>query len=367
MYAAILAGGSGTRLWPLSTPEQPKQFLKLTSDQTMLQETVERVRPLAPVDQLYLVTFAAYRPLIAEQLPDLPPTNVVAEPTGRGTAASIGLAATLIAARDPHAVMASLPADHAIADAPGFRQALSFAEALARQGQLVTLGIQPSYPETGYGYIQCGVPLDQQEGLTAYVADAFVEKPSRAVAETYLRAGNYVWNAGIFVWRVDRILEEIARYLPVLDSVLGAIGQAAAHSEGRVTPEVEAAVQQVWPCLQETVTVDVGIMEKASEIAVIPIEVGWNDIGSWAQVASLHAHDAHGNAAVGLPPDSHVAVASSDVLIYSTTGRLIATAGVSGLVIVDTGDALLVCARGETQLVKQIAEQMQQRHAEGTS
>ncbi|HEX9055940.1 MAG TPA: sugar phosphate nucleotidyltransferase [Ktedonobacterales bacterium] len=361
MYASILAGGSGTRLWPLSTKAQPKQFLRLTSDHTMLQETVERIAPLVPLDQLYIVTFDAYRDAVGEQLAGLPRANIIAEPVGRGTAASIGLAAALISARDPQAVMASFHADHAIQDAEGFRQALRLAEEIARRGALVTLGIQPSYPETGYGYIKFGNALYHSEGLEAREVERFIEKPRREMAEEFVRAGHYAWNAGIFVWRVDRILEEINRFVPAVGSVLSEIRAAAIRSEGRMTPEVEEVMRQAWPRLHENVTIDVGVLEKASGLVVIPVEVGWNDIGSWAQVAGLQNPDHRGNAVVGLPPGEHMEVDSEDNLVFSTTGRVVALAGVSGLVVVDTGDALLVCSKQHAQLVKEIAEQMQQK------
>lgn len=357
MYASILAGGSGTRLWPLSTKATPKQFLRLTGERTMLQETVERVAPLVPSDQLYVVTFENYRDAVAEQLPMLPRDHIVAEPAGRGTAASIGLAATLIAARDPSAVMGSFHADHAIADTSGFREALTFAEAIARQGYLVTLGISPTYPETGYGYIKFGKPLAQYEQLNAYMVDAFVEKPRREVAEEYLSAGTYVWNSGIFIWRVDRILQEIQRHVPAVGAVLAEIGAAAAPTGGRMTPEVERVMHAAWPRLQENVTIDVGVLEKAEGIVVIPVSIGWNDIGSWAQVAAMHQPDAAGNAVVGLSSSLHLSTETHDTLVFSTTGRRIATAGVAGIVIVDTPDGILVCSKEYAQLVKDLAEQ----------
>jgi mannose-1-phosphate guanylyltransferase len=365
MYASILAGGSGTRLWPLSTREHPKQFLCLTSERTMLQETVDRITPLVPLDQLYVVTFGAYRVPVHEQLPALPVANIVAEPAGRGTAASIGLAATLIAARDPYAVMGSFHSDHAIRDGTGFREAIRFADALAREGALVTLGIAPTYAETGYGYIRYGPPLRQWGELSARVVEQFIEKPAQEVAEAYVRAGNYGWNAGIFFWRVDRILDEIRRFVPEIADVLDEIGAAAKRSGGRMTLEVEQVMHRVWPRLQKNVTIDIGVAEKATGLVVIPVDVGWSDVGSWSQVAALRGGDATGNAVVGLMPDGHLEIDTRDTLVYSTTGRTIATLGISGLVIVDTGDALLVCTKEESQRVKDIVELWQRQNTTG--
>lgn len=359
MYASILAGGSGTRLWPLSTKRNPKQFLRLVGTQTMLQDTVERIAPLVPLNQLYVVTFENYRDAVGTQIPDLPEDHIVAEPAGRGTAASIGLAATLIAARDPHAVMGSFHADHAITDVAGFRAAVTFAEQIARDGHLVTLGISPTYPETGYGYIRFGEQLAEQAPFAAYEVAAFVEKPKRETAEEYLRAGTYVWNSGIFIWRVDRILEELRLHVPQVAEVLAEIGDAAARTQGRMTPEVARVMAAAWPRLTANVTIDVGVMERASRIAVVPVSVGWNDIGSWAQVATLGAADAAGNTVMGVEAPRHLEVRTNDTLIYSTTGRPVATAGVEGLVIVDTPQGLLVCSKEHAQYVKDIAEHMQ--------
>jgi mannose-1-phosphate guanylyltransferase len=361
MYASILAGGSGTRLWPLSTKQSPKQFLRLPGPRTMLEETVERIAPLTPLDQLYVVTFANYKDAVAEQIPDLPREQIVAEPVGRGTAASIGLAATLIAARDPQAVMGSFHADHVITDIAGFRQALTFAEQLAREGRLITLGVTPTAPETGYGYIQYGALVGASGALTAYRGASFKEKPAREIAEQYLQAGNYVWNSGIFVWRVDRILEEIRRYVPMVAGVLDEIGAAARASGGRMTPEVERVMAAVWPRLQETVTIDEGVLEKASDLVVIPVSVGWSDIGGWAQILELHSPDANGNAVVGLDEDGHIEIEAQGNLIYSSTGRTIAIAGAHNLIVVDTPEGLLICSKERTQSVREIASFAQRR------
>ncbi len=351
IYASILAGGSGTRLWPLSTKDLPKQFLPLLDTRTMLQATVDRLLPLAPIDKTFIVTFERYREIVQTQLPDLPAPNVIAEPIGRGTAASIGLAATFIAAQDPMGVMGSFSSDHVIPDTVAFRRALSFGEGLARAGHLVTLGITPTYAETGYGYIHCGTPLAEgPEGLRAYHVSRFVEKPPLATAQEFVERGDYAWNGGIFVWRVDRILAELRQHVPTVSAVLDQVARGI--REGRA----EAALHEAWPALTESITIDVGVLEKARDIVVIPIEVGWNDIGSWASLASRYPGDAQHNAARQMGAGRHVAVATRDTFVYSTTDRVIATAGVEGLVIVDTGDALLICHKDQVQLVKQITE-----------
>lgn len=352
MYASILAGGSGTRLWPLSTKALPKQFLSLINEFTMLQETVARLAPLASIEHTYVVTFENYREIVQTQLPALAADHILAEPLGRGTAASIGLAATFIAAHDPQGIMGSFSSDHVITDVDGFRRALAFAETVAREGHIVALGIQPTYAETGYGYIQSGAPLSEDDsGLTAYRVQRFVEKPALPIAEGFLAEGGYSWNAGIFVCRVDRILAEIRQHVPAVSHVLDHIARGI--QEGRAV----AAMQEAWPTLQENVTIDHGVLEHARDIVVIPVEIGWNDIGNWAQLATLHAVDAgHNSAQLHHPTGRHIAIDTTDTFVYSTSGRIIATAGVEGLVIVDTGDALLICRKDQVQLVKKITD-----------
>ncbi len=354
-YASILAGGSGTRLWPLSTKTTPKQFLALDGNRTMLQATVDRLAPLAPITHTFVVTFDDYVPLVKEQLPELAQEHIIAEPAGRGTAASIGLAATFIAAQDPHAVMGSFSADHLIADPASFQRALRFAERLARDGHLVTLGIRPESPETGFGYIQAGTELtrDSEDNRSiAYRVQRFIEKPDRATAEKFVRQSDYAWNAGIFIWRVDRILAEIHRYVPTVGRVLDEVARGLAAGRGT------AAMQEAWTQLTENITIDVGVMEHAADIVVIPVDIGWNDIGNWGQIASLHPGDAAGNGQRLLENGRHILVDTRDTFVYSTTGRIIATTGLEGFVIVDTPEALLICHKSQVQNVKKLVEQL---------
>lgn len=355
-YASILAGGSGTRLWPLSTKSTPKQFLPLAGKRTMIQETVDRLGPLAPLDRTYVVTFENYAPLVRAQLPDLPAAQIIAEPAGRGTAASIGLAATFIAARDPQAVMGSFTADHLIRDGEAFRKALTFAETVAQEGYLVTLGIQPIAPETGFGYIQAGEEMrrDKEQSQIAYRVRQFVEKPVIEKAQEYLRRGDYAWNAGIFIWRVDRILEEIRKHVPVVGQVLDRI------AEGLRQGNVDAVMPIAWKDLTENITIDIGVMEKAAASTVmVPVQIGWNDIGNWAQIAGLHTGDEQGNSQrLHLDEGRYIAINTCNTHIHSTTGRTVATIGVEDLIIVDTPDSLLIVRKGQEQDVKKVTDQL---------
>jgi mannose-1-phosphate guanylyltransferase len=350
MYALILAGGRGTRLWPYSRSRQPKQFLRLAGERTLLQATVERVRPIVSPDHIYVATSEAYADMVAEQLPEIPRQNMLLEEVGRGTAPCIGLAALRMRRRDPDAVMAVLSADHQIAQADRLRAALTCGTELARQGHFVTLGVQPNGPSTAYGYIRHGALLGRTDQLDAYHVAAFAEKPDERRARAYVESGEYLWNAGIFVWRADRILDELAQHQPELSEALLEIDAASG------LPERRAAAQATWAGLEET-AIDVAVMERTDRAVVIPCDLGWSDIGDWAALADTLPVDEFGNAVVG----THINLNTYDSLIYGGR-RVVATIGVNELVVVDMDDVLLVCSRDRAQDVKAIVAQLQDQH-----
>ena len=350
MYALILAGGSGTRLWPYSRSGRPKQFLSLDGRTTMLQATVNRTLSIIPPERVYVATGAAYAGLVAEQLPEVPRANILVEPSGRGTAPCIGLAALHLLRRDPNAVMAVLSADHQIEDADSLCAALSAGGRIAQQGYLVTLGITPSEPSTGYGYIERGRLLAEEGTQRVFQVQAFAEKPNLERAEAYVASGNYFWNAGMFVWRADRILEELAAHRPAVAEPLARIDAAIG------TPAQQQVLHTVWPRI-ENVAIDIAVMEQTADAVVIPAAFGWSDVGDWAALSDTLSHDESGNVVVG----TNVSIDTRNSLIYGN-GRLITTIGVQDLLIVDTADALLICSREHAQEVKTLVAQLRQQH-----
>jgi len=318
---------------------------------TMLQDTCDRIRPLVPPDRLYVVAAESYRTLVREQLPDMPPGNFLGEPLGRGTAPAIGLAAVHIRRKDPDAVMMILPADHIVLDVEAYRRALAAAAAHARGGYLVTLGIQPRGPETGYGYIERGRLLPRADGGVAYRVARFVEKPDRPTAERFLASGRFYWNGGIFVCRACDMLSEIERLLPDLARALAEV--EGALDEGHAAD----TIARLWPDVPN-ITIDYGVMERAERVAVVPLDAGWSDVGTWSSLSEVLPSDAAGN--VVLQGD-HVAVDTSGTVVYShRPERVIATIGLHDFVVVDTGDALLVCPKDRAQDVKKVVEILKQ-------
>ncbi|MFQ6116738.1 MAG: mannose-1-phosphate guanylyltransferase [Candidatus Bipolaricaulia bacterium] len=353
-FAVIMAGGRGERLWPLSTQERPKQFLRLLGERTMLQETVERVAPLVSLEHTYVVVGREHVELVSEQLPSLPAENIIVEPLGRGTASCVGLAAVRLAQIDPEGVMLVLPADHVVKDGERFLKLLEDAATIAAGGTyLVTLGVSPDRPATGYGYIQASTPW-QRSGLAVkspvLEVERFTEKPDRRTAERFLAEGDYLWNSGIFIWRVDTILREIEAHMPKLHAALLTIGERIG------APDYEALLERVYR-EQDVVSIDYGVMEKSDRVLVLPTgEIGWSDVGDWAALGELLEHDGQGNAIQA----HHIGIDTENCVIISpraeAEGRLVATLGLAGLVIVDTDDVLLVMDKDRAQEVKRLIE-----------
>jgi mannose-1-phosphate guanylyltransferase len=348
-YALIMAGGVGTRLWPLSRRGRPKQSLRLVGERTMFEHAIDRIAPLFQPEEIFVVTGAEHVESMAAQAPELPPEKFIVEPEGRGTAPCVGLGAIHLRRQDSDAVMAVLTADHFIADVTRFRQVLTAAAQVAEEGHLVTLGITPSSPSTGYGYIKQGESLGTVEGVSVFRAERFTEKPSLETAIHMVESGEYSWNSGMFIWRVDRVMEEFERLMPEF------YVQLAEVEATLETPGYKSALNRVWPQVVKQ-TIDYGIMERAEDVAVIPVDIGWSDVGSWSSLLELLPADDVGNVIVG----PHVGIDTRDTLVFSGDGkRLVATIGVEGMVIVDTEDALLICPREREQEVREIVRRLE--------
>jgi mannose-1-phosphate guanylyltransferase len=347
-YALIMAGGSGTRLWPLSRQDTPKQALRLVGERSMFQHAVDRLAPDFPPERIFVVTRGEHAELLQEQSPDLPAENFIIEPEGRGTAPAIGLGAIHLRRRDPKAVMVVLTADHFISETERFRRVLEAAAKVARKGQLVTLGIQPDSPSTGFGYIHQGQPLGEEGGFPVYAVERFVEKPALKAARQMVASGVYSWNSGMFIWQVERIMAEFQRQMPAFYTQLGVVEGALG------TPAYADVLRRIWPQVAKQ-TIDYGVMEGAGDVAVIPVEIGWSDVGSWESLFDLLPLDAQGNAISG----EYLGIDTHNTLVFGGK-RLVATIGVEGLVIVDTGDALLVCPRSREQEVRDLVGKLKE-------
>lgn len=345
-----MAGGQGTRLWPLSRRRAPKQSLKLASDRTLFQDTIDRIRNFPP-ENILVVTTQEQAASLRTQAPGIPPANFLMEPVPRGTAPVVGWAASELQERNSSAVMACLPADHVVRNTTRFHSLLEAAEATARQGYLVTLGIPPSYPSTGYGYIEQGGRLTLSPEVDAFHVNSFREKPSSEEATEYLARGGFLWNSGMFVWRCDRLLEEMERHLPSIRRALDEISGADKATR-------EQRLSEVWPRLKRQ-TVDYGIMEKADRVAVLPApDLGWVDVGSWDRLFEIIKPDAAGNVILG---DRVLARDSRGSLIYqvgSGSPRLVTVIGVENMMVIDTGDVLMICPRERAEEVRQVVDHL---------
>jgi mannose-1-phosphate guanylyltransferase len=311
----------------------------------MMQATVNRVLPIVPFEHIFVATNRVYGPLIKEQVPGLPRQNIIEEPSGKNTAPCIGLAAMHMQRLDPEAIMASLHADHFIADEEGFRQALLAAAEVARQGYLVTLGVKPNKPETGYGYVQRSSAVGEYNNHTVYQVAQFLEKPDQATAEEFVASGEYYWNSGIFIWQLSTLRQAFSDYMPEFYQQLGQLDQALEAGE---------AIDPIWQGIRPK-SIDVGIMEQAGKVAVVPVDIGWNDVGSWAAIHEINPVDENNNVILRT---EHIGLDTKGTLIQGN-GRLIATIGLEDMVIVDSDDALLICAKDKVQDIKKVVEWLQ--------
>lgn len=357
IYAVIMAGGGGTRLWPVSRQERPKQLLPLLGEETLFQETVHRLEGLFPPVQILVVTVADQVAEMKVQAPEIPPENYLVEPAPRGTASVVGLAAAVLHKRDPRAVMAVLPSDHFIRNRDLFHYLLRAAVDVARTGYLVTLGITPTYAATAYGYIQQGEPVPGDFKYPTYTVSRFKEKPDDATAQKMLRLGGHSWNSGMFIWTTERILSEFQQRMPELYAALEKI------TAGFDSPQPEAVIETVWPDLKVE-TIDYGIMEKAEKVAVLPAGgLGWSDVGSWDSLFEVLLPDMNGNIGVN---GQHLALDAHNTLIYGAPGldRLVVTIGVDDMVVVDTEDVLLICKSDQAQKVRDVVAHLRKHHQE---
>ncbi|MBS1150063.1 MAG: mannose-phosphate guanylyltransferase [Myxococcaceae bacterium] len=340
IFAVIMAGGSGTRFWPLSRKARPKQFLPLTGAKTMIAETFDRVQGLAPMANSFVVCGALHAAPAARLLKGLPKANVLVEPEARNTAPAIALACAHVAHRDPKGVMVVMPSDQHVADPRGFRLALRAAIDVAQSGQIVTLGIKPTRPETGYGYIQVGAPLQPPASKVA----RFVEKPDLETAQRYLASGDYLWNAGIFVFRADVMLAAFAELMPELARPLELLRTTIG------TKKYPAALKKFFPKMPAT-SIDYGVAEKAANIAVVRADCGWSDVGSFSALPELRPLDSHGNVVEG-----NAFVIDSSRCVVLAGKRPLAVVGMKDVVVIDAGDAVLVLPKDKAQDVRKVVE-----------
>jgi mannose-1-phosphate guanylyltransferase len=353
LHAIVMAGGSGTRFWPASRAAQPKQLLPLAGRKTLLEETVDRLDGLVPAERVMVVTSQRLLPAVRAQLPAVPEAGLVGEPCKRDTAPCIGLAALLVARHDPAATMAVMPSDHVIKPAERFRAAILQAAAVVDESpaRLVTFGIKPTYPAEGFGYIQQGEPLPHpQGGASVHRVARFREKPPASVAKEYLEAGNYLWNAGIFVWKAATILEALARHQPECLKHLETI--AAAWD----TAEREAVFAREFAAIKG-ISIDYAVLEHAQDVAVIEAPFSWDDLGGWSAVARQRGSDAEGNTIVG----KHLGIDTFGTIVHGEGDHLIVTMGLEDMLVVHTPDATLVADRAHEEAVRRVVAELEKR------
>ncbi|MBX5483171.1 MAG: mannose-1-phosphate guanylyltransferase [Myxococcaceae bacterium] len=355
LYPVIMAGGSGTRFWPLSRQKRPKQFLSLATDAPLIVETARRLGDLATAKQTWVVCGKAHAPTVKKLLKGIPPNQVLVEPIARNTAPAIALAAAHVAKKDPTGVIAVLPSDHHIARPDAFRRALARAAKVAEEGAIVTLGIRPTRPDTGYGYIRVGEVLGppgpkKEAALQPHKVAAFVEKPDRETAVGYLRSDDYLWNVGIFVFRADVMLAAFEQHMPELHAGLSKIRAAIG------TSRYARVLSREFPKLP-SISIDYGVAEKAANMAVVPGDFGWSDVGSFSAIHDVRAHNPSGNVVTG---KHTLAIDTTDSVILGGD-RAIAVIGMHDVVVVDAGDAVLVVPRDRAQDVRKAVDALKAR------
>jgi mannose-1-phosphate guanylyltransferase len=351
----IMAGGGGTRFWPRSRQQRPKQFLTLTGERSLLQQSCDRLEALVPAERTWIITGAAHTDETYRQLPHLPADRIIGEPCGRDTAACIGLGAALIAAADPEAIMLVTPADHVIEPAQEFGRAVHVAEqmVLEHPHALVTFGVTPTFPSTGYGYIQFGPEISKRQGVSVFRVQAFREKPTVERAAMYLDSGEYFWNAGIFVWKAGTILEALSINQPRLHAAVERIAAAW------LTRDRAEVLRREYETLDK-ISIDYAVMEKAKEVLTVQTPFRWDDVGSWLAVERMNPQDADGNTILA----SHAGINTKACVIAGDPERLIATVGVKDLIIIQDGDAVLIADRNDEAGVKKLVEELKKRGLE---
>ncbi|MEW6696514.1 MAG: mannose-1-phosphate guanylyltransferase [Bacillota bacterium] len=336
----VMAGGRGERFWPRSRSSLPKQFLSIKDNNSLMQSTVEKLKKIALPQQIYIITDIEYRDIVYKQVPELPRENILLEPCGKDTAAAIGYAAISIYKQNPHSIMVVLPADHAIEGEHEYLRTITLASHIAAlQDVIVTIGIKPTRPETGYGYIECG---DCCHNGIAYQVSTFREKPDIDMAKKYVEAGNFLWNSGIFVWKVDFILREIEKFLPNHYEGLSELINCVGESEEALRLKLENIYQKL-----NKISIDYGVLEKSTSTVVVPANFTWDDVGSWLAMDRMLDKDNNNNAVFG----PSMIVDTTDCIIYSA-GPLVATAGINNMVVVVTEDAVLVCTKEKSTDLK---------------
>lgn len=346
-HVVIMAGGIGSRFWPMSTPEYPKQFIDvLGCGKTLIQMTVDRLRPVCPTENMWIVTSAIYVDIVRKQLPDIPSENILAEPAARNTAPCIAYACWKIKVKNPDANIVVTPSDALVLNEDEYRRVIKLAlDKTADSSAIVTIGIKPSRPETGYGYICADSNMNVQDASEIVKVTAFKEKPNREVAEQYLAAGNYLWNAGIFVWNVNTITEAIRMFTPQIASVMDSM------AKDFYTPAEAATVSMLFPTC-EKISIDYAVMEKAESIFTIPGTFGWSDLGSWGSLRLNSEQDESGNATVG--SDVHMFECEGCVVRTSSLKKVVLQ-GLDGYIVAEKDGALLVCKLSEEQRIKEFS------------